>query len=72
MECPKLKLGREHPFAVRKVSWDELWHVQYFMRNPDGKVYKTWDRVESRVAMRAAKKLVNQGSLLPSRFQGDL
>ena len=71
-ECPKLKLGRKHPFAVRKVPWDALWHVCYFMRNPDGKIYKSWDRVSQREAIRATKHLVNQQGLAPARFQGIL
>lgn len=72
MEGKGMKLGREYPFAVRKVPWDALWHVQYFMRNPDGKIYKTWDRVEQREAIRASRKLLSQQGLLPARLQGEL
>lgn len=70
MEGKGMKLGREYPCAVRKVPWDSLWHVQYYMRNPDGKIYKTWDRVKQREAIGATKKLVSQQGLAPARFQG--
>jgi len=69
-ECPKVKTGREYPFGVRKVPWDALWHVQYYMRTQEGKLYRTWDRVEQREAMRASKKLVNQDGELSRRLLG--
>lgn len=72
VECPKAKLGRKYPYAVRKVPWDALWHVQYFMRNPDGKIYKTWDRVRQWEAIQASKNLLSQSGNLPKRFHGEL
>lgn len=69
MECSKLKMGFEYPYAVRKVSWDELWHVQYYSRGREGKVYATYCRVKQPDAVRASRKLVNQYNELPKRLR---
>jgi len=68
-EGRNLKLGREYPFAVRKVPWDALWHVQYYMRSPLGELYVTWDRVSRAEAVRASNGLVNQYNALPKRLR---
>ena len=70
MECPKVKTSARHPFAVRKVPWDALWHVLYYSRNEDGKLYKTWNRVTQAKAIRVSRKLVNQYGELPRRLRG--
>jgi hypothetical protein len=60
MESPKVKTSARHPFAVRKVSWDALWHVLYYARNEDGKLYSTWNRVSQAQAIRISRKLESQ------------
>lgn len=38
--------------GIRKVKWDELWHVLYKWGNRD-----TWDRVTKKTAMQVLKKM---------------
>lgn len=38
--------------GVRKVKWDERWHIMYKWGNRD-----TWDRVDKKTAMNALKKI---------------
>lgn len=56
----KVKFGVEYPFEVRKVPWDELWHVMYYARTVDGLIYETYNRVKQSEALEASKHLLNQ------------
>ena len=38
--------------GIRKVKWDELWHVLYRWGGRD-----TWDRVTKKTAMQVLKKM---------------
>jgi len=44
--------NKENIEGVRKVKWDELWHVMYRVSNRD-----TWDRVHKKTAMYVLKML---------------
>ena len=47
---------------VRKVSWDQLWHVMYYVRDYySRKRYLTWDRVSRDEALRIADNLKPTG-----------
>ena len=71
MKNSQVKFGRDFPFAVRKVPWDALWHLRYYARNADGKIYRTYDRVPQKEAVKASKKLVNQYNELPKELRGE-
>ena len=44
--------------SVRKVSWDMLWHVMYYVRDYyTRKRTLTWDRVPKAEAMRVAENI---------------
>jgi len=40
------KYHKENIVGIRKMKWDGLWHVMYFLR---GKL--TWDRVSKKEAL---------------------
>jgi hypothetical protein len=50
--------------SVRKVRYDELWHVYYLVNSQHSKLRETYDRVSKAEAMSVIRKMKNPNSRL--------
>ena len=52
----QLLYGQSKLLMVRKVRWDQMWHVVYEVRRHGGQTEETYDRVDEKTALKIIKE----------------